>query len=487
MKKYTLLLAILSCSLTFAQQKTFNYNQKLTYTLDLQREDTKDIDYNVKLINYYSNESLFGSLELQSPWIESSKESFISLNNRLYDVESNSIENIITIKSNYNAWEEPKEDAKPYSTSFFGDIDKVSPLNTTSTYNNYTCKNYDIVYKQTVTDEGYSFEKGKDIICVDEKNAINNINFLLPNHNLKGLLVFLKNEGNGITLNLSNIEKTNVTLTFDEKGETERYFVNIEKAKKEYEDLLNSTEAATEATDLTMEDYPYVESNTYQHPFCNFHTYYSDLENAPDAIYQIYNESCSELYNENLDYKKYMKSAKKLINEKINFYQAMDLITKDEKKLIQNVNKKLFKDAESFKITKVESPVVDPNLYDTAEPVESYPEEAIAGEIYESNYKSVNIDPISLAMEATDIYKDYIPNYCKKLEVPAFTNKEFSLHVKNYFGQICDLYAIPYDGNVAIKETIDSMRKSFLKINELKEKQTKQDQTLFDQYINNLD
>ena len=487
MKKYTILLALLSCSLTFAQQKKYNYDQKLTYTLDIQREDAKDYDYNVKLINYYSNESLFGSLELQSPWIESSKESFISVNNRLYDVESNSIENIITIKSNFNAWDEPNEDTKPYSSGFFGDIKDVKPLNTTSTFKQYTCKNYEITYVETTTDDGYSYEKGKDIICIDEKNAINNSNFLLPNHNLKGLLVSLKNEDNGFTLNLSNIEKTNVSITFDEKGETEKYYANIEKAKKEYKDLLSSTEAATEAAEEGLFDSPYAESNVYLHPFCNFQTYYSDLEIAPDAIYQIYNESCSELYNDDLDYKKYIKSAKKLINEKINFYQSMNLISKDEKKLIQNANKKLFKDADSFKINKVESPIVDPNLYDTAEPVESYAEEAIAGEIYKSTYKSIDINPISLAMEATDSYKEYIPNYCKKLELPAFTNKEFSLHVKNYIGQICDLYAIPYDGNVAIKETIDSMRKSFLKINELKEKQTKQDQTLFDQYINNLD
>jgi hypothetical protein len=109
---------------------------------------------------------------------------------------------------------------------------------------------------------------------------------------------------------------------------------------------------------------------------------------------------------------------------------------------------------------------------------------------YESVYKSLDVDDVSLAYSDLDEeYKKSAPKYCEDLfdKLPDFKNKSLKNHVYNYIGQLCDLYLYENGGNVDYFTTIDSMRKSLLEIEKMRSSLSKKDSELLLQFINSLD
>ena len=112
-------------------------------------------------------------------------------------------------------------------------------------------------------------------------------------------------------------------------------------------------------------------------------------------------------------------------------------------------------------------------------------------EKYESTYKK-KPEEITYAIDNLFNAKmwNMLPKHCKNIDenLPTLQNKEFRNHLKNFTGQMCDLYLLQSDyHNVAIKITIDDVRREFLFINENKEKLNKSDQKKVNQYLENLD
>lgn len=112
---------------------------------------------------------------------------------------------------------------------------------------------------------------------------------------------------------------------------------------------------------------------------------------------------------------------------------------------------------------------------------------------YESTYKkNRNESEINLAIDNLphDNLWNIIPSHCRKIDesLPQFENKELKQHLKNYVGQVCDLYLSQEEyNNVDEKGTIDEIRREVLYLNEIREKLSKSDKNKLDKYLKNLD
>src|SRR5690606_2182159 len=110
---------------------------------------------------------------------------------------------------------------------------------------------------------------------------------------------------------------------------------------------------------------------------------------------------------------------------------------------------------------------------------------------YQSNYNNINVDEISLAYDILhdDSLKQYAPDYCDNLKskITNFQNESLSKHVYNLTGQICDLYLYNNGGYVDYFGTINSMRKSYLEIEKLRNSLSQKDQKLLLEFIKILD
>jgi hypothetical protein len=111
---------------------------------------------------------------------------------------------------------------------------------------------------------------------------------------------------------------------------------------------------------------------------------------------------------------------------------------------------------------------------------------------YESAYKNEKKSVINLAISNIPSEKlwDGLPKYCRKIEdsMPDFKNKDLKSHLKNYVGQMCDMYLTQYEyHSVAVKETLDEIRKESLYLNEARKKMDKKDLEQLDAFLNDLD
>ena len=112
-------------------------------------------------------------------------------------------------------------------------------------------------------------------------------------------------------------------------------------------------------------------------------------------------------------------------------------------------------------------------------------------EKYESTYKKAPTE-FNYAIDDLPSIKlwDALPNHCRNIDkdLPALNDEVFLSHLKNFTGQICDLYLVQNEyHNVAVKLTIDDIRREFLFLNEKKEKLNKADQKKVNKYLENLD
>ncbi|MEG0930887.1 hypothetical protein [Algoriella sp.] len=481
------------CSLTaFGQEKTYTFDKKVSYKISVPDEysayfTNKDIYF----FNYISKDALLGTFSGVTSYYTSTgntfnQESFFIQNNRVFNVYTNSLENRLSIKvpTYYEGVED--KDLQPYDDNFIGDFSSINNLNSTQTINGYTCNEFEIISKKEV-------EETKTKICVDQKNQINNIVFLVPKANLKGLLIRLDDGNfNGFTIN--EISNSSAKISFDDKKEIEKFNVEIVKSKEEYQQLYANAavDSAAIASEYAMSD------NRYDDPLIG---YYSYATSENENVNSVFNTIASlgygivqkdDDYDGNPDYErtKALKTVEGSTKQIIKQYKKNGLVNSSEAKELNKLFKKFYEDANDFKL------VSNPDYEDAAVAADSAYAEAVdaldaeAYEPYTSTYKTDDISVVSLAIENPDV-KEYLkvaPKHCTdlKTKIPTFSDKDLGNLVYNYVGQTCDLY-IYESGSVSLSGTINALRKSVLEINNKSDKLTKDDKEKLTTFLNSLD
>lgn len=110
---------------------------------------------------------------------------------------------------------------------------------------------------------------------------------------------------------------------------------------------------------------------------------------------------------------------------------------------------------------------------------------------YISEYKKNHEDGgLAISTLPTDDLWKGLPKHCRSIEkdLPEFKNKELKGHLKNYVGQMCDMYLTQSSyHSVGIKITLDEIRREVLYLNEIHEKLDVSDQKKLNNYLKNLD
>lgn len=112
---------------------------------------------------------------------------------------------------------------------------------------------------------------------------------------------------------------------------------------------------------------------------------------------------------------------------------------------------------------------------------------------YKSTYKiEPKRDTVNLAIEneSSEHFLKGIPKHCTNIdkEMPKFEMKDLDYHVKNYVGQMCDMYLTQsYAHSVAIKITLDEIRREALYLLHIREKLSDKDRKKLDKYLDSLD
>lgn len=111
---------------------------------------------------------------------------------------------------------------------------------------------------------------------------------------------------------------------------------------------------------------------------------------------------------------------------------------------------------------------------------------------YASEYKKNHQEDGNLAIHSLSNAKLWkgLPQHCKNFEkeLPKFNHKELQGHLKNYVGQICDMYLTQSNYHtVGIKITLDEIRREVLYLNEIHEKLDASDKKKLNNYLKNLD
>lgn len=481
------------CSLTaFGQEKTYSFDKKISYKVSMpdQIQGFLTGEEEIFFINYLSKEAILGTFEgnnLYQTDVTNSfnHESFLTLNNRLYNVFANSLENDLKIKIPYYYEGINEKNLLPYDDDFFPEVLSIKSMNSTQTINGYKCNDYEI--------ESKAFEEiKKSTICIDEKNQLDNMSHLFPKSKLKGLLVRI-DAGDFVGFTIDKVSNANVKVKFDEKKEIENFTNAIAKKKEEYDNLMSSVDSTTSAVEAYSPD------NRYEDPIINYYTYQSSESNNVNNLFgTIASLNYSLVYTDNdydgnpdIERSTALTTAQGSTNQLIKQFKKNKLANKSEVKQLNNLFKTYFDDAKKFKLTEVSTD------YDEAavavDSAVAYVEDMSLADYYDpytSTYKTTDISEIDLAIDNPNV-EDFLkiaPEHCKNLKakIPTFTDKELGNLVYNYTGQVCDLY-IYLSGSVGLTETINAMRKSVLEINNKYDKLKKEDKDKLTTFLNSLD
>ncbi|WP_313096032.1 hypothetical protein [Empedobacter sp.] len=486
----TLFYSILTlCSLTaFGQEKTYSFDKKVSYKINLPEEYQTYLDGQKDLffVTYISKDAVLGTSE-GGPYTSGSfnKDAFFINNSKFFEVYANSLENQLSIKAPYYYEGISDDNLKPYSDNLFEKFISVKNLNSSTTINGYKCNEYELTSK---TD----FETKSSTLCVDEKNAINNVAIMFPQTKLKGLLIrYDAGDFNGLTI--QNIANSNVKVTFDEKKEIESFTNELAKKKQEYDNMMSSVDTAYAA-----EAVAYSPDNRYEDPIINYYNYQtSESDNVNSLFGTVASLNYSLIYNDSdydgnpdIERSKALATAQGSTNQLVKQFKKNKLANKSEVKELNNLFKTYFDDAKKFKLTEVSTDydeaavAVDSAVAATEVSLAEYYDP------YTSAYKTTDISKIDLAIDNPDIqdFMKVAPEHCKNLKakIPTFTDKDLGNLVYNYAGQVCDMY-IYQSGSVALSGTIDAIRKSVLEINNKYDKLKKEDKDKLTTFLNSLD
>ncbi len=345
-------------------------------------------------------------------------------------------------------------------------------------------------------------EQDADVVfCIDETNEIDNVSFLIEQENthVKGLILALSPSDVNSTerIVLKKINKINSTINFDLQKELNDY-----KARKDSLDkIYNSTGYEETVVEDSAADYydSYYDDDLMNVPkFCDYNGFY-ELQFEGENSYSVGSSYLSNLcsygyYLKKGDEEKFKKFALKEIKTTKKNYIRSGLMPKKDAEIFYEFLKK---DLESLQTSEPKT-ATELAVEAAAEAVESLSDYGYYNTYvseYQSTYKTITPDTSDFAITSLteDVESGYwkgIPTYCKKIDsiIPDFSDAELKNHAKNYAGQICDMYLGEFDGaSVWYKGTLDAIRAEQLYFNNNRDKLSKQDKELLDEFLNSLD
>ena len=482
-------LFVLLCSPALFAQNGVTFDKKISYKIEVDQSADMDEDYKKNLSSAYYNHFLakndasvgilnFGYSSNIGNYYDGSDANYLIQNNQITSLFSNGISGKITYQVSTTT---PIIDT---------DYDLVK-LDRKGNFNGFSCNYYSVVKSDR------SVESDNNVcLCIDETNKVNNLSNVILNTKIKGLIIAVEPSSsvNDFKIIIDKVENANLKLDLD-----------IEKIKKEiatYEIERNAADTIDYNEDIPVIAEGDIENNMYSDPLMTYdyndgsEISYDDL----NFITPIYSSTANALYRAkeynadgDIDRKQIVTFYKKEFKSLVKNLTSSKLITKDQKKSLNNYYKNQLEKIEAFKPNQPNDFGYDYDV--TAAAVDSIATDyAYAADFYnkyESTYKDIKVSDISLAYDILedDTFKEFAPNYCDQLKekVPNFQSKELKLHVYNYAGQICDLYLYNNGGNVDYFTTINEMRASLLAIEKLRSNLSQSDQKLLLEFLKNLD
>ncbi len=496
--KKTLILSVLAFAAfsANAQEKTIKFDKKLEYV-----SSSKDYEGNVSeqlyLNDYYAaaaKMSLFETTTLYSP--EYATYSVIS-NGKLLKLAGVTLDGGLKKLNSTSAY--VFQDMERYTKVLSANM-KLVKMDKKGKFGSFSCDYYSIEPNEELNSEYGSDFLNTVCFCIDTNNKVKNLKSILPNTNADGLIVAFaekENEDNVIYLKSINEADVNVKLDFEKEYNT------FKEAYAQYEEELNqNVDSAAVATTEAAVAYT---DNYYDDPLCNYYTYFSELNTKLNYFANNLASSVCYMKNLDLDYDgttditrdQAIVIAEKQTGAALKQARKDKVFGKNDIKSLQKAFDKMFAEAKKFKPSAGNEEVnVDYAVADAAEAVAA-DAAAVAYDAsdmyrqYSSDYKQIKIDAVNLAAEMND-YGDisaYMPDYCTDLKskVPGFKDETLKKHVHNLVGQMCDLYLYQNGAAIDYYGTIDSMRKSLLEIENMREKLNKSDAKLLKDFLNSLD
>ncbi len=488
--KNLLIFSVLIFSGFLSAQNSHTFNYRLDYKFPGLDPSMSDMIFARHYIPAQYSEQSKNSL-VHFPIFMANQAGYSYVNeNQLIQVENSDLENNFNIvKTDLYGYGEPVETL--YEKVELNKIDRA-PLNVLDR----TCNHYEVIS----TKEGQT--KITDfVLCIDETSEIDNVSFLLPKQEgkqIKGLVLAVTSpEGNeNEKVLLSSINKINSTIHFDLKKELADYQVK----KDSISALYPEEEVAWDEATAVEEYYDYYNYMT-QPQFCNYSELYTlkfEDENSISFATSYISSLCNySYYMKAGDEEKFKTFALKEIKGVKKNGPKSGLISKKDanllydflKKDIDAMEKSTPKTQEDFA---VEAAVVAADEALEAVAAYDYSQDYYVGH-YESEYESLTPESMNFAFEtlsANSAYWKAMPAYCKNMDtvIPKFSNEELSKHAKNYAGQICDMYMGEFEGSsVWYKGTLDAIRAEQIYFNNNRDKFSKKDKELLDEFLNNLD
>lgn len=477
------------CSLTLlAQEKTHSFDQRLVYDYNVSEELSAmypiDNILENKLSIYIGKESLLGHSDNDFLFEGFNSSAFLITKEHYFDVKLNSLENQISIKTPTLYDYSDSKEYLPYNADHFTQKNKLVNLNRTEKINGYTCNNYQLVDPNA--------ENEKTIYCIDEKNAINNASYLLPQQPIKGLIVKVGDSDNSSSLVLNRIEKSNLKVYFDENQSIKTYEDNIVKLKELYKSLYE-TDTISQPEDLS---YLNNSDNRYEDPL---YEYYMLSTSDNDKVNTLFNSmaplaltviTLDTDFDNNFDFDraKAIKATEASTKKTIQLYKKNGLITTDEAKELNNNFKQYFDKAKNFKFEKHQEVIQNEEVALDSVDAAVYATDVALD--YQSAYKNTSLKDVKLAIdeEGAKYYLDIAPSHCKDLKsrIPDFSSNDLKEIIYNYTGQICDLY-IYQSGYVDLSSTVDAVRKSVWELNTKYDSFKKEDKEKLKKFFDSLD
>lgn len=173
-------------------------------------------------------------------------------------------------------------------------------------------------------------------------------------------------------------------------------------------------------------------------------------------------------------------------NESIHFDNKQNLI--DEKRYVEKMQKELKAHMESANAVEMDSTAANAAA---SIAMDSFLDEVEDLPQYESTFKtpSEGTFAISNFNKESKVWK-ILPKHCQNFEkeLPKFDNKKLQATLRNYMGQVCDLYMTQISYNTVDKKvTVDELRREILEILNQWENLSNGDRNKLLKYLNKLD
>ena len=477
------------CSLTLlAQEKAFNYDHKISYNY-LLSDEIKALygdEYiaNNSLNIYLGKDGILGHSTSDFLFDRFQSTAFLITKTHYYDVVLKSLENEVGLKAPTLMDYSTTKEYSPFNTEFYSTKNNLVALNRSETINGYTCNYYKLM------DE---ISEDQTTICVDEKNKIDNLSYLIPQSKIKGLIVKIGSDLHENSLIINQVKPSQLKLYFDENKAVSEYQKNLEIVKNQYKKLYEDSGDVVDSIAIDA----YGSDNRYEDPLYNYYSYAQSDDQKINTFFTLLSASGMSIvlmdndFDETYDFdrKTALKSIEESTKKSIQIFQKNGLINKSEAKELNNLFKKYYNEAKDFVLVKTTESLN--NDLEIGEWIANDTlDEALTSASYQSLYKQTSLGEINLAINESDAqyFMEYAPKYCKDLknQIPSFTDQSLTNIVYNYSGQICDLY-LYNTGLIDVNSTVDAIRKSVWELSKNYDSYKKEDKEKIKKFFDSLD